>query len=194
MKAANKTREWGGPFGAYVAGALLSSAILGTILGILGSIFLSHQWELAALIGIAIIGIGLALCDLGIGGTKTPTLRRQTCPIWWRTFRRSQAAFLWGLDLGLGFTTIRIASLYWIIFLIVFVLASPLLGAVILSGYGLALVINLSTGIWLLEHKDDYFRSANMRALQLSHRLQIGLGIILLLWSIMLIIVVLEVH
>ncbi len=174
----------------YAIGAILSSTLLGAVLGSLGSVLISPQWRLLALVSVALVGIGMAACDFGIAGMRTPTLSRQTCPIWWRTFRRSLAAFLWGLDLGLGFTTIRVASLYWIVALMAVVLASPFTGALILSGYGLALTLNLSVGIWLLEHKDDHLHSANMHALQSFSFLKRSLGGLLFFWSSILLIIV----
>lgn len=165
--------------------------ILGATLGSLGSLFVPYLWRSLTITIIAIVGIVMALCDFGIGGAKTPTLQRQTCPVWWRTLGRYLAVFLWGLDLGLGFTTIRVASLYWIVLLMVFVLASPLIGAGILGGYGLALALNLGVGILLFERKGDHV-AASMRASQLLPLLKVSLAVVLLFWSAILIIVVLS--
>lgn len=162
---------------------------LGAMLGLLGLALVPGQWLSRVLIGIAAIGIVMALSDLGVAGTSTLTLRRQTCPVWWHTLGPVRAAFLWGLDLGLGFTTIRVASLYWMVALVVFALASPILGAVILGGYGLALALNLALGVQFLALRNGII---GIRALRLFEPLKIGLAIILLAWSILLLLAMLK--
>ncbi|HJT59133.1 MAG TPA: hypothetical protein VJ761_21685 [Ktedonobacteraceae bacterium] len=158
-------------------------------MGLLGLALVPGQWLSRVLIGIAAIGIVMALSDLGVAGTSTLTLRRQTCPVWWHTLGPVRAAFLWGLDLGLGFTTIRVASLYWVVALVVFALASPILGAAILGGYGLALALNLALGVQFLALRNGVI---GIRALRLFEPLKIGLAIILLAWSILLLFAMLK--
>jgi len=191
VKAANKPGRWLDLIGLYAAGAVASSAALGTFLGLLGTWLVPGQWNSLALAIVGGIGMLLALCDLGVGGTKTPTLRRQTCPVWWRTLGQARAMFLWGMDLGLGFSTIRIASLYWMVVLVVFALASPLTGAVILSGYGLALALNLCIGVLSFRAASGK-TSASIRALQLFPLIKATLAVILLLWSALLLVVLLH--
>lgn len=165
-------------------GTVIGSMTLGSTLGFLGSIVVPrHEVDLAITIA-GIAGSALALCDLGVGGASTPTLRRQTQPMWWRVFGRVPAMFLWGLDLGLGFTTIRVSSLYWMVALIIVALASPLKGAAILSGYGFALALNLGLGTLMLEHKGD---RSSVCVLRLHHSLKMGLAGILFMWSMLLI-------
>ena len=185
VQVATNPKEKLEPFALYASGTIASSTILGVTLGSLGNIFVPSRWLPPTIGIIAVIGAAMALSDFGIGGTRTLTTRRQTCPVWWRTLGRSRAIFLWGVDLGLGFTTIRVASLYWIVVLTVFALASPLAGAAILCGYGCALVLNLGTGVLLLEREGSKI-AAHIRALRSSYSLKIGLAIILLLWSALL--------
>ncbi len=94
--------------------------------------------------------------------------------------------FLWGVDLGLGFTTIRVASLYWIVVLVVGSLTTPPTGAAILGAYGLALVINLVAGAFLLRRCGVH---ANICALRLFFPLKISLAVVLLAWSILLLVI-----
>lgn len=116
----------------------------------------------------------------------TLTLRRQTCPVWWRDFGPLCATVLWGFDLGLGFSTIRVASLYWIVLLVIFILASPVTSAAILLGYGLALPLNLMIGITGLQHfhRTD---APYIQALRMFRPLKVTLGIVLLVWCLMVI-------
>jgi hypothetical protein len=124
VKAAKHPGTWIRVIVLYALGAVAGAVLMGTTVGFLGSLLEVGQRRSFALMGIAIIGIILALSDFGIGGMRTPTLRRQTCPAWRRAFGHARAALLWGFDLGLGFTTIRIASLYWVMLLVVLAVAS----------------------------------------------------------------------
>jgi hypothetical protein len=181
VKAANKSGKLLSLVSLYAIGAVASSMTLGALLGLLGVFLVPGHWTSIALAIVGSIGVLLALCDFGVGGTKTPTLRRQTCPGWWRTLGPARTMLLWGIDLGLGFSTIRVASLYWIVTLAVFVLASPLTGAAILSGYGIALVVNLCFGVIILEPISGSF--SPIRVLELSSLLKRSLAVILLFWS-----------
>lgn len=66
----------------------------------------------------------------------------------------------------------------------VILIASPLLGAAILGGYGLGLILNLSAGVFLLAPKEENLVSINRRALQYWYPLKIGLAVVL--WSTLL--------
>lgn len=127
---------------------------------------------------------GVALAALDVAG-RTPTVRRQTEPVWWRTRGPYRAAFLWGFDLGLGFTTIRVASLYWIVVLAIVLIGSPAAGAATLAVYGLALGLNLAFGLFFLDRPACGAR-ANIRALGLSAPVKAGLVFFLVCFSALL--------
>ncbi len=184
VQEAPKPRDRFIPFIFYIPGVFLSSTIVGMFLGVLGSTILPSHWLGVVLFVVVLIGVGMACCDLGIAGARTPTLHRQTCRLWWHTINPQGAIFLWGCDLGLGWTTIRVASLYWIVCLVVFTLASPWIGAVIMGCYGLALVINL--GIGTSGIKDAEERAA-VRVVRLAMPLQKGLAVVLLLWCVLIV-------
>jgi hypothetical protein len=186
VKAAKHTKQWLPLLALYTLGSSLAAMLVGAIVGLLGSAVMKSQWRSPALLGVAIIGIVFALSDFEIVGMHTLTFRRQTCPVWWRDFGPLLATALWGFDLGLGFSTIRVASLYWIVLLVIFILASPVRGAAILAGYGLALSLNLGIGIiGPGRFKDTH--SAHMQALLLLRPLKVMLGSVLLFWCSMII-------
>ena len=173
------------PFGLYLLGTLLSSTFSGAFLGALGSAILADQWLRPMLIAVAILGMGMAGCDLGIAGTHTPTLRRQTCQIWWHVIGQRGAIFLWGCDLGLGWTTIRITSLYWLVLLLVFTLASPVSGSMVLSMYGLALGLNLAVGIFCIQEKSER-DVASAQVIRLTAVFQKSLAVVQIVWCLLL--------
>ncbi len=193
VQAAKKPTDWLVPYGIYAAGTVASSTTLGAVLGALGSTLVPHGWTAVALAAVALLGVALALCDLGVGGMQTPTLDRQTQPLWWRTIGPSGALFLWGADIWLGFTTIRVASLYWGVALAAVALASPLIGAAILGSYGVALAFNLGVGVlWPQGQRCD--QGGNVCALRVldplkAYPIKEGLAVTLLMWSLFLLIV-----
>ena len=92
-------------------------------------------------------GCGLLLADLGLLGLRTPTLRRQTSSTWYRK-RGPRAVWpLWGFDLGLGFSTIRLSSLYWLMVLFVAAFVSPVLAPLVFALYGLGLGIAFAAAV-----------------------------------------------
>jgi hypothetical protein len=101
------------------------------------------------------------------------------------------AVLLWGIDLGLGFTTIRVASLYWIVTLVVIVQSSPLIGAMILSAYGLALALNLGVGLLILGH-GEHITPPSILAIRLLYPFKTGLAVILFVWSMWLVIITVQ--
>jgi hypothetical protein len=90
--------------------------------------------------------------------------------------------FFWGFDFGLGFTTIRVASLYWMVALVALMFASPAAGAAVLGTYGLALVLNLAIGALLFERGGRRIH-ANIFALRLFQPMRVILATALLGWS-----------
>lgn len=184
VKEATRPQQWLIPYVAYALGTTGSGIALGTTLGAIGSAILPRQvWPHSlALSGIA--GIALALCDLGVAGARTPTLHRQTDPVWWRTVGREGAMFLWGADIGLGFITIRVTSVYWMLALLS-LLAPPFTGAVLLGLYGITLAISLGISTLLLGW-GGY--GSGIYVLRLHSLFKVGLAILLLSWGVLLLI------
>jgi hypothetical protein len=54
---------------------------------------------------------------------------------------------VWGFDLGLGFSTIRLSSLYWLMVLFVAAFVSPVLAPLVLVFYGLGLGVAVAAAL-----------------------------------------------
>jgi hypothetical protein len=54
---------------------------------------------------------------------------------------------LWGFDLGLGFSTIRLSSLYWLMVLFVAAFVSPVLAPLVVALYGLGLGVAFAAAV-----------------------------------------------
>ncbi|GEM_PF-1748039 len=167
----------------YGVGATTSSALFGSFLGAIGSLIVPSIWFAQLVVIVAIFGLLITLSDFQIAGLRTPTTTRQTCSTWWALLGQRQAMVLWGLDLGLGFTTIRVASLYWVVLLVIIILSSPLLGAIILCSYGLGLTLNLVVGLLLLDRLSQC-DGVPIQVLRLWQPLKQVLALILLFWSL----------
>jgi|SRR5919109_985983 hypothetical protein len=136
-------RELGGSVRSvtvFALGAVAGAATTGTLIGLLGA---AGGRRVPAL-GVGLAGCLLLLADLGFLGLRTPTLRRQTCSTWYRERGAGFAWPMWGFDLGLGFSTIRLSSLYWLMALFVAAFVSPVLAPLVLAFYGLGLGVALA--------------------------------------------------
>src|SRR5690348_16496901 len=137
VQGKREIRGAGRSIALFALGAIGGAALTGAAIGALGGLV-----RLAG--GVPAIAVGAAGClllvaDLGVFGLRTPTLLRQTCSTWYRE-RGSQSVWaLWGFDLGLGFSTIRLSSLYWLMVLFVAAFVSPWLAPAVLACYGLGL-------------------------------------------------------
>lgn len=144
----------------YSVGALVSAALVGTGLSVLGAAVRGEvdQGTRAALLAAAAAILGLS--DLGIGGLRTPSLRRQTSPVWLRRYSEPKTYLFWGLDLGLGFSTIRVTSLFWLA-AVAIVLWVPLpVAPAVAALYGAALATVFA--IALIRRRDDDARAASL--------------------------------
>jgi len=140
-------RQLRGPLASvalFGLGAVVGASIMGVLVGLFGAGVQSLADERALAIAVGAAGFVLLLADLGVLGLRTPTLRRQTGSTWYRELGPRMAWPFWGLDLGLGFSTIRLSSLYWFMVLFVAAFVSPVLAPLVLTFYGLGLCVALA--------------------------------------------------
>jgi hypothetical protein len=135
-------RELRGSIGSVAVfglGAVAGAAVTGSFIGVVGGGVQAFAGERVLAVAVGAAGCVLLLADLGFLGLRTPTLRRQTGSTWYRKRGARAAWLLWGIDLGLGFSTIRLSSLYWLMVLFVAAFVSPFLAPLALAFYGLGL-------------------------------------------------------
>jgi hypothetical protein len=128
----------------FALGAVVGAALTGVLVGLLGAGFQSLAGEDVRAVVVGAAGCVLLLIDLGL---RTPTLRRQTCSTWYRERGPRFAWPVWGFDLGLGFSTIRLSSLYWLMALFVAAFVSPMLAPLAFAFYGLGLGIAVAGAV-----------------------------------------------
>jgi hypothetical protein len=128
-------------------GAVAGALVTGSLLGVVGGAVQSLAGERVLAVAVGATGCLLLLADLGFLGLRTPTLRRQTGSTWYRKRGARAVWLLWGIDLGLGFSTIRLSSLYWLMVLFVVAFASPVLAPLALAFYGLGLGVAFAAAV-----------------------------------------------
>jgi hypothetical protein len=135
---------------AHLIGAALASALVGALLGSIGSIF-DLSWSSAGLALVAILAAVYALGELT--GLKLPLPhRRGQVPEWWRNyFEPTTTAFLYGAGLGVGFATHVRSGLLLIVAVVAFLGGSPVLGALLLTPFGIARAASVVIGFGFAE-------------------------------------------
>src|SRR3954467_4523717 len=134
VQGKRELRGSGRSIALFTLGAMTGAALTGAAIGVLAGA-MRLAWDVPAL-AVGAAGCLLLLADLGIFGLRTPTLIRQTCSTWYREEGKQSVWALWGFDLGLGFSTIRLSSLYWLMVLFVAAFVSPWLAPPLLPRFG----------------------------------------------------------
>lgn len=112
-------------------GGLLSSSFAGLFLAFTGvALGRVVGTTLAITVGIALFALWLILGSLGLVQRRRIGPSRQTNPVWRRRFGTTRAAFLWGVDLSTGFTTQSTYAGFWLLPLVVMLVANPAVGAI----------------------------------------------------------------
>ena len=120
---------------SFLPGALIGGAVTFGALGLLGEV-LHGAGERTAYLAAAAIAVLAALLELR-GSPIMPQVRRQLPEHWRRLMPMPLAAFLYGILLGLGFTTFVLTFGVWALAGISLALGDPVLGLVIGIGFGI---------------------------------------------------------
>jgi hypothetical protein len=120
---------------AYTLGGAATSALVGVALGGLGLLLLRGSVRMPA--ALAAIGVALvaAARELGLVSFRLPERHRSTRDRWARRRGPTSSALLWGLDLGLLFTTRFTFAGVWFLVALAVAVQSPLLAATLLLAY-----------------------------------------------------------
>jgi cytochrome c biogenesis protein CcdA len=144
-------RVWLQAVAAHAAGALLSAAALGLLLGTVGGSPRLPRGGVAVALAVGGVFLACALKEAEVTSCPLPSLRRQTPKRLLCAFGSIWGPFVWGLDLGQGWTTYVDYYGYYALAVWTFVLGSPLAGVAIMGAYGLGrvlpvLVVGLAPG------------------------------------------------
>ena len=134
-----RSSHWGVTVAFFVAGSTLAGAALGALAGELGRL----TWPGTSASGtaqVAVVAAALALglvFDLAPGGLRLPTVRRQVNEAWLGEYRGWVYGLGFGLQLGVGVSTIVTTSAVYVALIAAWVVADPVLGAVVAGTFGL---------------------------------------------------------
>jgi hypothetical protein len=127
-KVAGRRWRWAAQVGLYTLAGSLSSAPVGLLLGAIGQALGAGTHPFWSVVG-AVWLLALLMRSMGRWRFPLPQWRRQTRDLWAKVFPAEVAAVLWGLDLGLAFTTWITFTGYWGPVGIAFLLGQPARGA-----------------------------------------------------------------
>jgi hypothetical protein len=127
----------------YTLGVVISATSVGAVLAGVGHLVHAAVSPRDAAVAIVVAGVTLTILDLKTHPFAAFTIMRQTCPLWFRSLGPSSAFVFWGLDLGLGFSTIRVSSLYWVVVLTAGGVVSNLIAIWSMLIYALAVALTL---------------------------------------------------
>ena len=147
VQGKRQLRDSVGSVTLFTLGAVVGASITGCLIGVLGGAAQALAGDRVLAVAVGAAGCALLLADLGFLGLRTPTLRRQTTSTWYRERGARSAWVLWGFDLGLGFSTIRLSSLYWLMALFVAAFVSPVLAPLVFALYGLGLGVAFAAAV-----------------------------------------------
>lgn len=128
---------------AYTGGSIAGGAVTGSLISLIA---IELQPALSSAERAAVVGLAASVflwTDLRARLFDTPSLRRQTCSTWYRRLGPTKTFLIWGFDLGLGFSTIRVSSLFWVVVVGVAVAVPPDAAPAVMAAYGLSLPISL---------------------------------------------------
>lgn len=136
-----RDRRWGVTVSAYALGSTLAGALLGALLGGAGSLLALGPGTTAGLV--LVLGAAALAYDLGLGGLRLPTVRRQVDKDWLDRYRGWVVGLGFGFQLGLGVVTIVTTAAVYLTLALAALSASPAGGAAVGATFGLvrALVI-----------------------------------------------------
>jgi hypothetical protein len=118
----------------YTLGGAITSVLVGLTIGAAGSLVMRPFATAALMVCFAIAGAGF-LREARLVRLPLPQLKRQTRDIWARSNLGAGAAALWGLDLGLTFSSWMTFAGVWFVVAVAAASADPALGAAMLISY-----------------------------------------------------------
>jgi hypothetical protein len=141
---ASQSHLWLKAVTGYTVGGVVTAAMTGALLGLLGRIVPSSlQWAaIAASAGVALLMISR---EFGWISFRTLQIRRQTQKMWAMRYGFPIGATMWGAHIGIGLATVIRHGGYYPLVLLALVLG-PIKGATIMTSYwlGRALVMWLT--------------------------------------------------
>ncbi len=123
---------------AYLLGSVAGGATTGLAAGMVGQALLPSLDARAALVVLALAAALGVATDLGLGGLRVPSVRRQVNEDWLTTYRGWVYGLGFGYQLGLGLVTIVSTSTVWLTWMAAVLAGSWAAGLAIGATFGAA--------------------------------------------------------
>lgn len=128
-----RNNRWGFTVVWYLLGTAIAGGAMGVALGFAGSILPSGSWALGAVAVAALVGL---VFDLGIGGTRLPSIHRQVNEAWLGSYRSWVYGLGFGFQLGTGVITIVTTAVIYVVWVVAFLSGSLLVGGLVGLAFG----------------------------------------------------------
>jgi methylamine utilization protein MauE len=145
--------RWAVALALHTAGATITAALFGALLGGVGRI-LGAPWGRAGLLAVTAVALLYAAGELPAASVLVPQLRRQV-PDWWRTyFDPWTTALLYGASLGVGFFTYVAHGTLVAVAFGAAASGRPLIGALVMAPFGLVRGLSVVVGSGVRTEED----------------------------------------
>lgn len=180
-KVAGQRRKWLTNAVAYTLAGAVTSALVGGGLGVAGGLLLPDRLgRLGTVVALAVAVVALAR-ELGLVAVPLPQIGRQTQGLWAKRYSGATAATLWGLDLGLTFTTWLDMAGPWVLAAVAFLGGDPLIGVALFVAYWLGRALPVWIGPLMVTSATD--TPALLASLDDQQRLFRSVHVAALAWS-----------
>src|SRR5438270_7064473 len=140
--------RWGVTVAFFAAGSVVAAVAVGALAGELGRLTWpgpSGRWEPRLAVLAVALAAAIAL-DAGAGGIRIPSVRRQVNEDWLREYRGWVYGLGFGLQLGLGVSTIVTTAAVYVTLVAAWLTGDPLLGALVAGSFGVVRGASLLAG------------------------------------------------
>lgn len=179
---AQAKRKWFVTVTVYTFAGAVSSMSVGAGLGLMGDLLIPIYIGRSALIVAIAIGVLALTRELQWIALPLPQAPRQTRRVWGMIFPRSMAAMLWGVDLGLIFTTWLTFSGAWLLAAVAILTGDVMFGASLFGLYWLGRALSVWVAPLLLS--DAATTSQLLTDITGQRRMFRQIQIVGLVWSI----------
>lgn len=175
-------RRWVTEVTAYTLAGSMTSALVGAILGWSGEFVLPKEIGRFGIILAIIVAMVVMARELGWICFPLLQCRRQTRDIWAKTLPGTVAAVLWGLDLGLFFTTYFTFAGAWLLVILAILMSEPGFGAALFVVYWLGRALSIWVSPLLMPNAGA--TPQLLDSIYGQYRLFRGIHVMGLVWSV----------
>jgi len=128
-------KRWIAAVTAYTLAGSVSSLSIGAMFTALGSVLGAARAGIYGVVASIVVAVIAMAREFGWLSIPLPQLTRQTRDTWAKAFNGTQAAALWGFDLGLTFTTWLTFSGVWLLAVVAILAKESAFGATLFTLY-----------------------------------------------------------